>query len=272
MPAYANTCDPRLRAFEDVIPERRGNGERLFKAVLGGCVALALGLGLVLSSLDLPALIVGRDTARRASFLVEEIAPQPLEIVQETPAEPEDLTAMPELGQQESAPAIEAPQDVVETPPQENTPEPEPRRVYGVRKVFAKGLGSGAGGSAAGIISKRGNTLDKEPDDLVATEADLTGELAPISTVSKAPQLKSRVRPEYTEEMLANRVEGIVKARLLVDVDGRVKAVEILEDIGFGSRDVAAEAFRRLHFEPALRDDLPVAAWITMKYRFNFQD
>jgi len=259
-----------LRSYEEAEVRRRGAGEQMFQTVFVACLIATIGVGLLLATLDLPPLVFGQIAERKATFLIEQPEPIDIQPEQTPPPEVEDLTEMPELGHEETVAAIEPPVVEEAAPPEPET-KPEPRRVYGVRRVFAKGLGQGGAGGS-GIISKRGNTLDKEPDDLVATEADLEGQLAPLSSVTSAPVLKSRVKPEYTSEMIENRVEGIVRARLLVDVDGAVKDIEILEDIGFGSRQAASEAFGKLRFEPAQRGDQPVAVWIIMKYRFAFQD
>ena len=45
--------------------------------------------------------------------------------------------------------------------------------VYGVRKVFARGLGSGPGESP-GLVVKQGNSVDGRADTLTATAADST--------------------------------------------------------------------------------------------------
>jgi len=255
-----------LRSYEDVAWGVPVAGERLFRRALGAALLLAIGLGLLLLAVDPPPFIPARQEDRRATLLIEERTPEfslPEPVAQEPehPDTPEDLSDKPILNQEEAAATV--------VPPE---PEPEVRRVYGVRKVFAHGLGHGGSAAGAGIVSKRGNTLDKAPDDLTATEADLIGELAPLSTVSSAPVLIGRVRPEYTQEMIENRVSGTVRARLLVDRDGRVKQVEMIEDIGFGTRETATAAFRELRFEPALRDGEPVAVWIMMKYRFEYRE
>lgn len=256
---------PGIRA--DAAWGTRAEGERIFRGALGLSLLLALVGGLWLLAVDLPPLEFGRPADRRATLLIEEPAPPPPAPVVEAP---EDLSDRPVLDQEEAAPEVGPPEPAPEAPaPQE---APEPRRVYGVRKVYAHGLGSGGAVAGMGIVGKRGNTLDKAPDELEATEADLVGELAPLSTVSSAPVLIGRVRPAYSEEMIANRVSGTVRARLLVDRDGSVKRVEMLEDIGYGTREAATAAFADLRFEPALRDGEPVAVWITMKYRFEFRE
>lgn len=273
MAAPPDSYQKLLMSYEDPAWRTRSAAGRLFGGVLGLSLLLSLGFGLLLLTVDLPPLVYTQVEKRRATFQIDKPEPVKQEVVaareEKPPADVEDLTARPELGHKETVPAIEPPQPHESPAPVD---QPEPRRVYGVRKVFARGLGTAGGNRAAGIVSRRGNTLDKAPDDLVANEADLTGHLAPLSTVTSAPVLIGRIKPEYTEEMVANRVAGMVRGRLLVDIDGRVKMVEMLEDIGFGTREVAETAFRELKFKPAERGDEPVAVWIIMKYRFEFRE
>ena len=153
----------------------------------------------------------------------------------------------------------------------EETATPVVRRVYGVRKIYAKGLGSGTS-AAVGLVSKMGNTIDGVADDLVATEADLQGELASLSSVDKAPDPLRRIKPIYSQAMLKAKVRGSVTAYLLVDVDGSVKDVKVIEDIGLDSRQVAIDALSGFKFKPALKKDSPVAVWILHRIRFEYQE
>ncbi len=81
-----------------------------------------------------------------------------------------------------------------------------------------------------------------------------------------------RVKPRYSEALIAARAGGTVSARVLVDRDGRVAAVRITEDIGHDSAAVAEEALRQFRFRPALRHGQPVAVWIIHRIRFEFQE
>jgi len=84
------------------------------------------------------------------------------------------------------------------------------------------------------VIGKIGNTLDKDVDTVTATKKDLAGPLVSITTVTSAPRLRKEVKPDYTKEMIAAKVEGVIRAELLVGGDGKVKEVKILNDIGYG--------------------------------------
>lgn len=153
------------------------------------------------------------------------------------------------------------------------TSEGTPRLVYGLRRVFATGLGAeGSGDGSGAIVSKLGNTLEKAPDTLTATKADLKGPLVSVTTVTSMPTVVFFVKPKDTEEMKKNKVNGIVSVSLLVDIDGSVKEVKVLNDLGFGTREAVLEAVKQLKFKPALQDTTPVAVRIIFKYKFVFQE
>jgi periplasmic protein TonB len=138
-----------------------------------------------------------------------------------------------------------------------------------LRRVFSVGIGA-QGGNADAVIGKLGNTLNKEVDTITATKADIKGRIVPVTTITTAPELTNAgiVKPEYTKEMIDAKIEGLVKANLLIDIDGRVKEVKILSDLGFGAADRAKEAFLKWVFKPAMKDGKPVAVWITYSIRF----
>ncbi len=263
--------ESRLRAFEIPATTARPRSRHLFSWVLVTSLFAFLGLGGVLRAVDLPPLLVAAQNVQRTRLRLQEPKPK-VEIQAPVVEEIAELKAAPTPIA--AAEPVEAPEPPPEIPSAaETTPPdaPEQRQVYGVRRVFAKGLGEGGAGGQP-IFSRRGNSLSDDAARIDANEADLAGELVPLSAVSTAPALIGRVKPEYTEEMLENRVSGLVRARLLVDNDGSVRSVEVFEDIGHGSKSVAESAFAKLRFDPARRGDKPVAVWITMKFRFEIQE
>ncbi len=251
-----------LTAYE--VPAPADHRARLLGRLLGGCLAGTAALGLLLLTVEItPAEIAAAVQAHRIAYVPT--SPP-------TPAEPPPtLTRKAEPGKVEPdamlAQAVDQPADVQPAPV-----AAPPRRVYGVRQVLARGLGDGGRAPRMGIVVKRGNTLDGVADTLTATAADLAGPLVPLSTVEQAPEPVHRVLPEYSPALIAARASGTVTARLLIDVDGRVAAVEVLEDIGHDSRDLAVAAFRQFRFRPALRGGEPVAVWIVHRIRFEFQE
>lgn len=246
--------------------------DRLLQGMLSASLLIFGVIGLLLLTVDLTPL--KQRVRAKASRITFHAPPAPVIEPEPVIAEPEPIELPEEavLAQAVDVPVIipdPVPVPVMEAPVE---PTPPPRRVYGVRKVLATGLGNGSGGMQTGIVVKRGNVLDGVADDLTATDDDLKGELAALSTVERAPEPLRRVKPKYSEELVDARVSGTVTARLLIDTDGTVARVEITEDIGHDSAQVAAEALRQFTFRPALRRGEPVAVWIIHRIRFEFQE
>lgn len=263
---------PRWRRFAEPAPPAPRDQVRLLAA---GSLALFLALGAGLSLVEVSAVAARtRAIGHRVTIETSPIAlpppPQKPRPDAAAPAAPPRLDPATVLSQDvdRAAPAQ------AQTPPQAapNAAESAPtRRVYGVSKVYARGLDAGAA-DATGLITKLGNTTSGPPDTLTATDADLRGELAALSTVDQAPVPVSRIKPEYTPALVAARASGTVAAYLLVDIDGSVREVHVTEDIGHDSRAVAAAAFARFRFQPALKNGTPVAVWILHRIRFEFQE
>jgi TonB family protein len=179
----------------------------------------------------------------------------------EIPKEPIDLTEKPVLNQ----PVNEI---IEKTPPTEQEPPKVVRRIYGLRKVYSTGLGSG-GSATDAVIGKIGNTLNTEIDTFSATKEELKGSLVSVTTVTALPKIKRIVKPEYTKEMNENKIEGTIKVRVLVDIDGKVKKAIVLNDLGFGTKEKVLEACLKLEFDPASINDVPCAVWIIVPFTFR---
>jgi len=176
--------------------------------------------------------------------------------------EPVDLTKKPLLNQKTD--------DIVKEE-QFKSEKKAPRRIYGLRKVYSTGLGA-QGNLSDAIVGKLGNTLNTDIDTFKATEEDLKGELVSTTTLTREPRLKVRAKPQYTKEMIEKRIEGVVRVKVLIDSDGKVKKIIVLDDLGYGSREKVYDACLKLVFEPALRDDVPVAVWQIIRFRFELTE
>lgn len=256
-----------LKAYEVYIPSNSPLVENIFGVTLFVVLGLFIGLGCFFHTIKaLPEPIERKIEEIRTRFVIEEAKkpkPKPVEKkkpAQEKPSEekPIDLTKKPELNRKID--------DIPKEAPPQNAPQ-APRRVYGLRRVYSVGIGA-AGAMSEAVIGKLGNTLNKDVDTLIATTQDLKGVLAPITAVTSAPSPKTTVKPEYTKEMLDAKIEGVIRAELLVDIDGSVKDVRILNDLGFGTKQAAEKAFRQWTFDPAKKGDAPVAVWISFSIRF----
>lgn len=81
---------------------------------------------------------------------------------------------------------------------------------------------------------------------------------------------KSTFQPDYPPFEQRNDIEGTARVRVLVGIDGRVKAVE---DVATTSPGFFAETKRRAlakwRFKPATRGGTPEESWVTMTVRFE---
>jgi protein TonB len=255
--------DNTLKAYEVYIPSNSSLVERVFAIALVAILSLCILLGLYFHTIKaLPEPMERKIEEFKTRFVIEEKQkPKPVEKkkpVEKTEEEkPIDLTKKPLLAQKQD--------DTPKEPLPANTPIV--KRVYGLRRVYSVGIGA-QGSMAEAVIGKLGNTINKDVDTLTPTKQQLKGALAPVTTITTAPSLKNAVKPEYTKEMIEAKVEGVIKAEILIDIDGAVKDVRILNDLGFGTREAARKAFLQWTFEPAKVNKTPMAVWITYSIRF----
>jgi hypothetical protein len=254
-----------LKAYEVYVPTGTPFVERLFKLIFLVILAIFICTGLYLRTIEpSPQKIAERLSKIKTQFLIQEKKkitkvekkPKKKKIKKKKPKEkPIDLTKKPELNKKVN--------DIKKTRPKKKV-----RRVYGLKKVYSKGLGTG-GSLTDAVIGKLGNTINKEVDTFTAVKEEVKGEVVSATTVTVAPRFKKRVKPEYSKEMLENKVEGVIKVKVLVDIDGKVKQARALNDLGFGSRDIAVKACFTMLFYPAMRGDKPVAVLIIIPIQFK---
>jgi hypothetical protein len=236
--------------------------------------------GLYLRTHNPPPELLEERTARaqRVSFIIEEQKKPNMTIVRPKPVLAESKSVPPAEGKKPE-PLPDKPVDLTNNPllnqktedthpDNSNAKTAEPvRRIYGLRRVYSTGLGEGGSASDA-VVGKLGNTLATDIDTIVASPKELKGTVAPISTVQILPKIKVQKKPEYTKTMIENGVQGVIKAKLLVDSDGKVKDAVILNDLGFGTKELARATFLQWVFEPAKIGERPVAVWIPFSIRF----
>ncbi len=90
------------------------------------------------------------------------------------------------------------------------------------------------------------------------------------ATQAKTPQPKlvHSVPVPYPEVPEEERVAGRVIAEFLVDEEGHVKDVEIVDSLGKAFDDAVLGALPQWRYEPAERDGEPVAVRYTVSVRF----
>lgn len=77
------------------------------------------------------------------------------------------------------------------------------------------------------------------------------------------------VRPQYTAEARAARVEGDVTLRVCFTANRRVEVLGLVHSLGHGLDESAENAVRQYQFEPATRNGRPVDQTTTVHVRFQ---
>lgn len=85
------------------------------------------------------------------------------------------------------------------------------------------------------------------------------------------PQILREVKPQYTEEARRRNVEGEVVLEVIVQADGTVGRVRVLQGLGSGLDQRAADAVRLWRFSPARRHGSPVDVLVEIAVDFRLR-
>ncbi|MCD8482275.1 MAG: energy transducer TonB [Verrucomicrobia bacterium] len=121
--------------------------------------------------------------------------------------------------------------------------EPEP--VYGAAP---------SGGHQSSLV-------DPEPDDV----------LHELSELDRHPRRLTAVAPSFSAELMRLRLHGIVRASILIDPQGNVRVLEVLDATHAFAVPAVIEALHRWRFEPPLKDGKPVYAKTIQPIQYDFR-
>jgi TonB family protein len=85
------------------------------------------------------------------------------------------------------------------------------------------------------------------------------------------PRLVREVKAEYTEEARQRGIAGDVVLEIVVRRDGTVGDVRVLQGLGSGLNERAAQAIRRWRFAPAQRQGVPVDVIVEVAVEFTLR-
>jgi TonB family protein len=186
---------------------------------------------------------------------VETPPPPPPEPRPDPPPPPARSEPIPPV----SAPVVSAPGDeadragvVADAPPAAPSHGPGEGGGIGSGRGTGSGEGDGAGigpGSTAGIGG---------------------GPYRPGSGITP-PSLLHEVKPVYTDEGRRRSVEGEVVMEVVVRADGSVGQVRVLQGLGSGLNERAADAVRQWRFAPARRFGQPVDVLVEVAVEFRLR-
>ncbi len=103
-----------------------------------------------------------------------------------------------------------------------------------------------------------------------APEAPVASDTGFLASSSK-PRLVSQAKPHYPEVARLARVEGTVIVKVLVGVDGSVKAAEIVKGQHPLLNNAALKAAKRCVFVPGEQRKIKVPTWVAVPYNFRLR-
>ena len=84
-----------------------------------------------------------------------------------------------------------------------------------------------------------------------------------------AAQILEKPRPAYTEEARRLQIEGEVQLEILFGASGEIHILRVLQGLGHGLDENAAQAARTIRFLPAKREGRPVDSTATVHIIFQ---
>jgi len=124
----------------------------------------------------------------------------------------------------------------------------------------------------AGLDFGLGGAADLALADATAALVDDMSVVLEEGQVQNAPRPRTRVAPEFPARARAQGVTGSVTLFFVVDVDGSVQDVYVVESIPEDVFDQAAiDAVRQWEFEPGLHEGMPVAVRVRQTLTFSLE-
>jgi TonB family protein len=86
-----------------------------------------------------------------------------------------------------------------------------------------------------------------------------------------APVLVKDVKPQYTSDAKAAKIQGVVTLECVVNTDGTIGDVEVTTSLDAGLDQEAIKAVKQWRFEPGTKDGKPVPVLITLEMTFTLR-
>ena len=129
------------------------------------------------------------------------------------------------------------------------------------------------------ILRKLGRTVEADALSLRAAELRKSEVLGaqgePVAQCVRIgggvtpPRLLHKTEPEYNEQARWAAHQGAVTLRIAVDVDGLPKDIRLINSLGYGLDEKAAEAVQTWRFEPGQQNGVPVPVCAQVEVNFR---
>lgn len=127
---------------------------------------------------------------------------------------------------------------------------------------------------AAIEVSSSGAERLREQAETLRWHADAVSQsdAPPVYTadnVTTRAQITSKPEPLYTDRARKDGITGMVRLRMLLSFDGRVRHIRVLKGLEGGLTEMAINAARGIKFTPATKDGRPVSQFVVIEYNFH---
>jgi TonB family protein len=93
-----------------------------------------------------------------------------------------------------------------------------------------------------------------------------------LEAVDARPVLLNSPQPLFTEAARKNKIQGVVRVRILVGSNGSVREVVLIRGLPDGLNEQAIRAAYQMRFRPATKNGQPVAFWVNnVEVEFNLR-
>ncbi len=172
--------------------------------------------------------------------------------------EPEMLTDAPK-----PLPPIYVPDIPINIPVNRPRVQTDTDPINGIPLTEGDGTSDGAGGEA-------------KPDPIVekpVTPVKVDPPLPVFKAANRDPRYARNFQPEYPQSLIAREIDGLVRIKILIGTDGRVRQAIILSatESAFGAV-THRQALKAWRFIPATRDGKPVEDWQEMTVKFEIKN
>jgi TonB family protein len=127
-------------------------------------------------------------------------------------------------------------------------------------------------GEASGADARRFLESLSLSNAVTSTQAGMASQPASsFKDIDTRPVALNRPRPDYTTLARKNGVQGIIRVRALIGVDGKVKDVRLVGHLPDGLDNEAVKAVRKMRFKPATKAGQDVEFWQMLEVEFNLR-
>jgi TonB family protein len=125
---------------------------------------------------------------------------------------------------------------------------------------FGGGIGTGSGG---GVGSGRGGGVGP------GEGGGIGGGVFRVGGGVSAPEVIFKVEPEYSEQARKSKYQGTVLLSAVVQRDGSIRDIRIVQSLGLGLDEKAMEAVKQWRFRPGMKGGQPVDVSVVFEVNFR---